>query len=226
MWPGLISVGFHLFLVLIVCISPLEFSFFLVPSLISFLSTQGVGEEKWLDVGWLQTHKPAIMALFINKPHLCPLGHHIILSINRRGGYCIPHAAESGKTWMWGHVCPTPKSKGCHQCCICQVKSGRWWPYSTVTSIAIYKETPEHFLSSHHLEWDSSSLELPCSCVILFLIEGPHCPECLGESDHCILRSQNSLPDPEEGQNHFPKPVSEGNGVLEGRGKQSSNFFP
>lgn len=53
----------------------------------------------------------------------------------------------------------------------------------------LYEETPVHF-SSHHLQWDSSSLELSCLCVALLWVEGLHSPECLPESDHHTLRLQ------------------------------------
>jgi len=53
----------------------------------------------------------------------------------------------------------------------------------------LYEETPVHF-SSHHLQWDSSSLELLCLCVALLWVEGLHSPECLPESDHHTLRLQ------------------------------------
>lgn len=56
----------------------------------------------------------------------------------------------------------------------------------------LYKETPVYF-SSHHLQWDSSSLELSCLCVALLWMEGLHCPECLPESDHHTLRLRSSL---------------------------------
>lgn len=87
----------------------------------------------------------------------------------------------------------------------------------------LYKETPVHF-SSHHLQWDSSSLELSCLCVALLWMEGLHSPDGLPESDHCTLRLQILCDS--GGQNRISKPMSEGARILEGRGKQNYKFRP
>ena len=48
------------------------------------------------------------------------------------------YVAESGRTLIWRQICPTPKSKACHRCCMCRMGSGTWWPIGTVIRVTIY----------------------------------------------------------------------------------------
>ena len=99
--------------------------------------------------------------------------------------------AESGRTWIWRQICPTPKSKACYRCCMYRVRSGRWWPTGTVIRVTVYIRRLLYI--SYLITSSASSLELSCLCVALLWMEGLHCPECLPESDHHTLRLRSSL---------------------------------
>lgn len=95
--------------------------------------------------------------------------------------------------------------------------------------VVIGKETPCTFLISLSQRmgclWLGAAL-LPR--VVLLLMEGLHCLEYLGKSGHLTSSGHRRAchSDSGGGQNHFLKTVSERAKILEGRGKQSYNFFP
>lgn len=64
--------------------------------------------------------------------------------------------------------------------------------------------------------------------VVLLQMEELHCLEYLGKSGHLTSSGHRRAchSDSGGGQNHFLKTISERAKILEGRGKQSYNFFP